>query len=115
MALIFWGELDAATDSTMATAVDTLGSRTRDAVQALVASLIAGEEVVADAAAAAVAAAILPVFGLAKCVHRDAGVWVWDGPAAPAATHYLIPDETGALIVRPTPFPTPLATPALDW
>ncbi|WP_242085972.1 pyocin knob domain-containing protein [Microbacterium lacticum] len=51
-----------------------------------------------------------------KCVHLEAGVWVWDGPNAPAATHYLIPDEHGVLIARTTPFPTPsAATPALDW
>lgn len=57
----------------------------------------------------------LDLVTLVKCVHLEAGVWVWDGPDAPAATHYLLPDDTGALVARPTPFPTPLATPALDW
>lgn len=51
-----------------------------------------------------------------KCVHLEAGKWVWDGPDGPLATHYLIPDETGALIARPTPFPTPSASsPELTW
>ena len=50
-----------------------------------------------------------------KCVHREGGTWVWDGPGASASTHYVIPDHTGAYVVRPTPFPTPLATPAFDW
>lgn len=58
----------------------------------------------------------LDLVTLVKCVHLEAGVWVWDGPDAPAATHYLLPDDTGALIARPTPFPVPSATsPALDW
>lgn len=53
---------------------------------------------------------------LVKCVHSESGVWVWDGPDAPAATHYLIPDDTGALIARVTAFPTPSATaPELTW
>lgn len=50
-----------------------------------------------------------------RCIRREAGKWVWVGPDAPTATHYLIPDHTGALVVRATPLPTPLASPALDW
>lgn len=53
---------------------------------------------------------------LEKCIHLESGVWVWDGPAAPAATHYLLPDDTGALVARSTPFPVPSASaPELTW
>lgn len=55
-------------------------------------------------------------FGVSKCVHRESGVWVWDGPGNVAATHYLLPDDTGALVARPTLFPTPSAgAPELNW
>lgn len=47
-----------------------------------------------------------------KAVKLEAGQWVWD---LANATHYLLPDHTGALIARPTPFPVPDATPSLTW
>lgn len=47
-----------------------------------------------------------------KCVRREAGAWVW---VRAGATHYLIPDHTGALVVRPTPYPIPDAAPSLTW
>ena len=47
-----------------------------------------------------------------KCVRLEAGKWVWD---TVAGTHYVIPDHTGALIVRATAVPVPAATPALNW
>lgn len=50
-----------------------------------------------------------------KCIHREAGKWVWDGPGSPAATHYLLPDHTGALVARATVWPAPTATPVLNW
>lgn len=76
----------------------------------------ASDPLFASLANAAVTAAITTKLGLAKCVHLEAGQWVWDGPNAPAATHYLIPDENAALVARATPFPTPSATaPELIW
>ena len=48
----------------------------------------------------------------AKCVRLEAGKWVWD---TTAGTHYVIPDHTGALIVRAAAVPVPAATPALNW
>jgi hypothetical protein len=47
-----------------------------------------------------------------KCVRLESGVWVWD---TVAGTHFVIPDHTGALIVRATAQPVPAATPALNW
>ena len=47
-----------------------------------------------------------------KCVRQEAGQWVWD---TVAGTHYVIPDHTGALIIRATAVPVPAATPALNW
>lgn len=47
-----------------------------------------------------------------KSVRLEAGKWVWD---LTGATHYLIPDHTGALIARPTPRPTPDVTPSFTW
>jgi len=47
-----------------------------------------------------------------KCVRLESGKWVWD---TVAGTHFVIPDHTGALIVRATAQPVPAATPALDW
>lgn len=48
-----------------------------------------------------------------KAVKLEAGKWVWD--ISSAATHYVIPDHTGALVVRATPWPVPAATPSLNW
>lgn len=87
-------------------------------LDARVAGLIAELALTTDAELDARVAGLVEELHLAtavKCVHLDGGAWVWDGPAAAAATHYVLPDDTGALIVRPTPFPTPLATPALNW
>lgn len=47
-----------------------------------------------------------------KCVRQEAGHWVWD---TVAGTHYVIPDHTGALIVRATAVPVPASTPELNW
>lgn len=46
------------------------------------------------------------------CVRLESGKWVWD---TAAGTHFVIPDHTGALIVRPTAAPVPAATSKLDW
>lgn len=75
------------------------------------------QQIIRDLASILVANAIAAadLVQLVKCVHLEAGKWVWDGPDAPAATHYVLPDDTGALVVRATPFPTPLAAPALNW
>lgn len=73
-------------------------------------------QTVIDAAEAAVDNAVAgrqlaPV----KCVYLDGGKWVWDDPPRTLSTHYVIPDDTGALVVRPTVWPTPGVTPVLDW
>lgn len=48
-----------------------------------------------------------------KCVRLESGAWVWDNTSA--ATHYLIPDFDGSLIVRTTAQPVPASTPVLNW
>jgi len=49
-----------------------------------------------------------------KCVRLESGKWVWDVTAA--ATHYIIPDDTGQPVIRATPWPVPNpTTPVLDW
>lgn len=120
MALIYWGQVDAASDITMAAIVNQSGSRTRAAVVDLLALVAAGviadDPTVAAAAVAAVEDALAAgEYTPRKCIHREGGTWVWDGPSGLGATHYLLPDHTGAYVVRPTPFPIPLATPALNW
>lgn len=55
------------------------------------------------------------ILSLSKSVHLEDGQWVWDGPNGPLATHYVLPDHAGDLIVRATPFPTPGSTPVLTW
>lgn len=64
---------------------------------------------------AAAVGALIKAGSPRKCVHLEAGKWVWDGPDSAAATHYLIPDISGALIARPTAIPIPGATPSLTW
>lgn len=86
-----------------------------NAIHNRVVAEISADPTIIDAAEAAVSDALSTVLGLSKCVHLEAGKWVWDGPNGAAATHYLIPDHTGALVARATPFPTPDATPSLTW
>lgn len=116
MSLIYWGSLTAASDSTMETVAKTPTSKFRAAllgiITPIVTNLIAASPTVVAAAAAAVNSQLV----LKKCVHLEAGEWVWDGPDGPDATHYLIPDHNGEYVTRSTPFPVPSAsTPALDW
>lgn len=47
------------------------------------------------------------------CLRREAGAWVWDRSSA--ATHYVIPDHTGALVVRSAHHPVPDASPSFTW
>lgn len=116
MNLIPWGSVTAASDLTMETVVKTSTSKFRAALLAIitpiVTNLIASSPTVVDAAAAAVSAQLV----LKKCVHLEAGEWVWDGPDGDDATHYLIPDHNGEIVARETPFPVPSATPlTLNW
>ncbi len=64
MALIYWGEVDAASDTTMAFTVNTPGTSTRDAIidliEPIAADIIAGNPTVIAAAEAAVANALEP-------------------------------------------------------
>lgn len=86
------------------------------AIHNRVAEEISEDPTIIDAAEAAVTDALSTVLALSKCVHLEAGVWIWDGPNGPLATHYLFPDDTGALVARPTPFPVPSASaPELTW
>ena len=117
--LIYWGSVSAASDVTMATIINTQGTQTRAAIEALIqdvaAAIIADDPTIIAAAEAAVADALENQLALSMCVHRESGAWVWDGPGGSLATHYVFPDHTGAQVVRATPFPIPLASPALDW
>lgn len=119
MALIYWGEVDAASDITMAFTVNTIGTLTRQAIIDLItpiaAGIIADDPAIIEAAEAAVNEALSTILALSKCVHFESGIPVYDGPLGPLATHYIFPDHTGEQVIRPTPFPTPLATPAFTW
>lgn len=120
MPLTRWGELAYATDQSMATITNTPDTQFRSALEelleAIAVAIISGNPTLIAAAEAAVANALTTKLALSKCVHLDAGVWVWDGPNGASATHYLIPDDTGALIARATPFPVPSASaPELIW
>lgn len=119
MELIYWGELDAATDTTMAYTVNTPGTSTRDAIIALItpvaAGIIASNPTLIAAVEALLDDALTAKLSLTKSVYLDGGKWAWRVSGSPAATHYVLPDHTGAQIVRPTPFPTPAATPAFNW
>lgn len=110
----------AATDDSMAMQVRRNGSESRSAVIDLIepvaAGIIADDPTVAAAAAAAANDAVLSVLALARWVRREGNAWVRDVPGGPNATHYTIPDHTGAYIVRATPFPVPSATALeLNW
>lgn len=110
----------AATDDSMALELRRAGSETQDATIELIApvasEIISDNPTVIAGAVGAIDNAASTKLALAKCVHLEAGKWVWDGPNGASSTHYLIPDETGALIARATPFPFPSATaPELTW
>ncbi|KQR43437.1 hypothetical protein ASF87_16740 [Microbacterium sp. Leaf161] len=86
------------------------------AIRARVIAELAADPTIIAAMEAGAENAIATKLALAKCVHLESGKWVWDGPNGSLATHYLLPDHTGSLVARPTPFPVPSATsPALTW
>lgn len=120
MALVPIGRVKFATDESMATITNTSGSAFRAALIALL-ELVAADVISDDPAIrAAVIAAIDEQLAAGeyvprKCIHLESGVWVWDGPDGIAATHYLIPDDAGVLVARPTVWPVPGATPVLNW
>lgn len=114
------GVIRVATDVSMATVLSNPASQFRsdliDLLEQVAAGIIADSPTIIAAAEAAIANALTTKLALSKCVHLDAGIWVWDGPNGPLATHYLLPDDTGALIARATPFPVPSASsPELTW
>ncbi|MDA4893041.1 hypothetical protein PFZ55_39885 [Streptomyces sp. MS2A] len=120
MPLTRWGEMDFATDRSMAVITNTSDSEFRGALigllEVVAADVIANDPTIRDAVMAAIeeglnAAEVKPL----KCVHLEGGKWVYDGPDGLAATHYVLPDDTGALIVRPTVWPVPQSTPAFNW
>lgn len=122
MPLIFLGSVDAASDATMATVTNQANSLFRTALEALIAAVLAENQAVIDAAEQAAAAAVNDALttrlALSKTVYIEAGQIVWDTtPGRTLATHYFLPDHTGELVARLTPFPTPSATTpfALDW
>ena len=113
MPLIPVGRLTVATPETMAASVYN-PTVARDAVDARITEILSSDPGVAAAAAAAVAAALASMDVMPKkCLRIESGQWVWD--ISSAATHYLIPDDTGALIARPTVWPVPASTPQLNW
>jgi len=120
MPLTRWGEVAYATDQSMATITNNSSSRFRAALiellELVAAGVIADDSTVAAAASAAVENALAAgQYTPQKCIHLENGVWVWDGPSGLGATHYLIPDDTGVLVARPTVWPVPASTPVLNW
>lgn len=119
MALIYWGEVDAASDTTMAFTVNTVGTLTRqsiiDLITPIAAGIIAGNPTIIAAAEAAVANALTSKLALSKCVHLAGGRWAWDGPNGASATHYVLRID-GRWRTAAYPFPTPSSTrPAISW
>lgn len=116
MSLIFWGSLAAASDQTMETVAKTPSSKFRAALVAIIESIVTTLLASSPTVVAAAAAAVSSQLALKKCVHFEAGEVIYDGPGGAAATHYVLPDHNGELVVRATPFPVPSATsPAFDW
>lgn len=109
------GVIRVATDVSMTVVLSNPSSQFRAALEDLIEAVLSDNPAVIAAAEAAVNDALASILSLSKCVHLEAGKWVWDGPLGAAATHYVFPDHDGRLVVRSTPFPTPLATPALNW
>ena len=114
------GVIRVATDVSMTTVLSNPSSQFRgaliDLLEQVAAGIIANDPTIIAAAENAVADALTSKLALAKCVHLESGVWVWDGPNGTSATHYLFPDDTGALVARTTPFPVPSASaPELTW
>ena len=117
--LIPYGEIDAAADITTGLAISTPASKSQLAVDARVKpaaeAVLAGNPAVVAAAAAAVEAALAAAdVKPKKCVHLEGSIVVWDTPGATSATHYVLPDSTGALVVTSTVWPTPGSTPVLN-
>lgn len=114
------GTIRVATDTSMTAVLNNTSSQFRaeliDLLEDVAAGVIADNPAIIAAAEAAVAAALANAeIRPRKCVHVEAGKWVWDGPDGLAATHYVLPDDTGALVVRPTVWPVPGATPEFTW
>ena len=119
MALIYWGEVDAASDMTMTTVTNTPSSSFRaaliDLLEEVAAGVIADNPTIIAAAEAAVANALSSILALTKCIHFASGRWVWDGPNGPLATHYILRID-GRWRTTATPFPTPSPSrPAISW
>ena len=117
--LIKWGVIAAAGDITMAMIVNNPSSQTRaaivDLIQDVAAQIIASDPTIIQAADEAVAGALTSKLSLSKSVHKEGADWIWDPNGGAASTHYVLFDHAGAAVIRPTPFPTPAATPALNW
>ncbi len=114
------GYVSVASDTTTAALIRNTTSQTHAALRAMVGVVVADQLEEADpdffrepaeAAVAAMAAELRP----AKCAHREGGEWVRDDADGPLATHYLIPDHTGAYVARPTVWPVPAANASFDW
>lgn len=113
------GRLQVATPETMAVAVrgNTVATDAVDErIELIAADIIADDPTIIAAAEAAVEAALATTLALSKCLHIEAGRWVYDGPNGPLATRYIIPNHDGRLVIRQYPFPTPSASaPELTW
>lgn len=136
MTWILKGHVSVASDVTTAGLISNANTQTRAALVAVLNAIVepmvedaaetivppivyqvmADDPTIAAAAAAAAAAALASTLGASKCVHFESGVLIYDGPGGPLATHYLLPDDTGALVARSTLFPVPSASsPELIW
>ena len=112
------GRLQVATPETMALAIrgNTAATDAVDErIELVAAEIIADDPTIVAAAEAAVDEALATTLALSKCVHFESGVPVYDGPGGVLATHHIFQDHTGEQVIRPTPFPVPLATPAFTW
>lgn len=106
--------IQAATDASMASEIRNAGTETRAEIIILIDGRIAGNPAVVAAAAAAVNAALADAeLRPKKCIRFESGVPVWD--LTSAATHYVIYDDQGAPIIRPTIWPAPTTTPGFNW
>lgn len=114
------GVIRVATDLSMTVVLSNPSSLFRNALidllEQVAAGIIADSPTIIAAAEAAIANALTTKLALSKSMHFESGTPVYDGPNGPLATHYLLPDHTGELVARATPFPVPSASsPELIW
>ncbi len=109
-------ELERMADDLDGLIFEGLGPIAEAIVRQLIAEALANGQTVQDAVANAVNGYLAGLnIAPQKSVHIENGKVIYDGPGGVLATHYLLPDENGQNVARPTAWPVPTAAPALNW